>query len=159
MVGLLSGQGFVNFSSHPPRLQFHKSSSSRQRSLPGLWNPLFEAGERIWTIHLTSSFYPWVSLQSFSSFEWRPFSLLFCPWLLCKDFCNSHLLPDQEWNRLWFQLHSLLSILVLVLILRDLILESWLLHFYFRFYLGFWWFGIEMKCFKVTMLSLMVVEM
>lgn len=36
VIGLLSGQGFVNFSSHPPRLQFHKSSSSGQRSLPGL---------------------------------------------------------------------------------------------------------------------------
>lgn len=45
-LGSLSGQGFVNFFSHPPRLQFHKSSNSGQRSLSALLNPLFEAGER-----------------------------------------------------------------------------------------------------------------
>lgn len=53
---------------------------------------------------------------------------------------NSHPLPDQEYNRPWFQLCSLLSILELTLILKNLTWECWLPYFHFIYlcYISFY---------------------
>lgn len=63
-------------------------------------------------------------------------------WFPCKNRTsgNSHLLPDQEYNRPWFQLCSLLSILVLTLILKNLTWECWLpyFHFIYLLYISFY---------------------